>query len=309
MKVAVVAHSGKSFGGGLTELRDELHRRGIRKLRWREVSKSREAGKHVAKAIAWGADVIFVWGGDGTAQRAIDAAAGSGIPLALLPAGTANLLATNIGVPQDVAAAVEIGLEGERRAMDIGRINGEAFAVMAGAGFDARMIDDADGALKDRFGRFAYVWTGLKNLRVKPFDVRVNVDGAPWFSGAATCVLVGNVSQLFGGVALFDGARDDDGLLEVGVLAAEGPLRAIKTVAQVVVGSADTASNAQTARAGSVRIKMKQKVPYQVDGGSRKKVTALRVDVVPGGVVVCAPSASPSGRVPEVPSAAEARPG
>lgn len=295
MKVAVVAHSGKSFGGGLAELRSVLERRGVTDLLWREVPKSRKAPKQVRRALDWGADVIFVWGGDGMAQRSVDAAAGSDTPLALLPAGTANLLATNLGIPRDIERAVEIGLAEDRRRLDIGRINGEAFAVMAGAGFDAQMIADADGPLKDRFGRLAYIWTGIKNLRATPFDATVKVDGSRWFKGRANCILVGNVGKLFGGVELFEGSRPDDGLLEVGVLTADGAVQAVRTMARIMVGGADEAPAARTAKGSSVRIKMKQKVPYEVDGGDREKVTSLRVDVEPGAVVVCVPaSASPS---------------
>ncbi len=287
VKVAVVAHGGKSFGGGLAELRAVLERRGVTDLLWREVSKSRKAPKQVRRALDWGADVIFVWGGDGTAQRAVHAAAGSDTPLALLPAGTANLLATNLGIPQDIDAAVDIGLGAERRRLDVGRVNGEAFAVMAGAGFDARMIADADGGLKDRFGRLAYIWTGIKHLRATPFDATVKIDGRRWFKGKANCVLVGNVGRLFGGVELFNGSRPDDGLLEVGVLTADGAIQTVRTMARVVVSGADEAPAAKTTKASSVRIKMGQKVPYEVDGGDRKKVTNLRVDVEPGAVVVC----------------------
>ena len=73
--------------------------------------------------------------------------------------------------------AVSIGLRGERRRLDVGRFNGERFGVMAGAGFDAAMIHDADGGLKDRLGRAAYVWTGSQNLRAKPFKAKIEVDG------------------------------------------------------------------------------------------------------------------------------------
>ena len=88
--------------------------------------------------------------------------------LAIIPAGTANLFATNLGIPKDIEQAVAVGLRGERRQLDVGRFNGERFAVMAGAGFDAAMIRDAgDGGLKERLGRVAYVWTGSENLRVE----------------------------------------------------------------------------------------------------------------------------------------------
>ena len=217
-KVAVVAHAGKSFAGGLMELRRELERQGVADPVWVEVPKSRFAPKQVKRVLADGADLLFVWGGDGTVQRSIDAMGGSETPLAILPAGTANLLATNLGIPQDIEQAVRIGLYGARRKLDVGRFNGERFAVMAGAGFDAAMIRQADGTLKDRFGRAAYVWTGSQNLRVKPFKAKIEVDGAPWYTGAASCILFGNVGRLFGGVEVFHDARPDDGRLELGVV-------------------------------------------------------------------------------------------
>ena len=138
--VAVVAHAGKTFGGGLGELREVLARAGIADPLWYEVTKSRKAPKYARRALTQGAEVIFVWGGDGTVQRCIDAVAGTGAALAILPAGTANLLATNLQVPADMTEAVRVGLHGDRRRLDTGSVNGEHFAVMAGAGFDARMI-------------------------------------------------------------------------------------------------------------------------------------------------------------------------
>ncbi len=139
-QIAVVAHARKSLGGGLPELREILAREGITDPIWHEVPKSRKAPKRARRAYEDGASLIFVWGGDGTVQRCIDALAGTGAVLAILPAGTANLLAANLGVPGDLHEAVQTGLHGRRRQLDTGTVNGEHFAVMAGAGFDARMI-------------------------------------------------------------------------------------------------------------------------------------------------------------------------
>ena len=156
MKVAVIAHAGKSFGGGLPELRRVLEAQGIEDPFWVEVPKSKKAPAQVKRALDEGAELVFAWGGDGMVQRCVDVLAGSNVGLAILPAGTANLFASNLGIPQDIEAAVAIGLRGDRRELDVGRFNGERFAVMAGAGFDAAMIRDV-GGLKDRFGRAAYV--------------------------------------------------------------------------------------------------------------------------------------------------------
>ena len=186
-----------------------------------------------------GAELLFAWGGDGTVQRCIDALAGSDTALAILPAGTANLLATNLDIPQDIEQAVAIGLRGERHQIDVGRFEGERFAVMAGRGIDASMIQQADGTLKDRLGRVAYVWTGSQNLRAKPFRAKITVDGAPWYAGDASCILVGNVGRLFGGIEVFEDARPDDGRLEIGVVNAEGVADWVRTLARTAVGQAE----------------------------------------------------------------------
>jgi diacylglycerol kinase (ATP) len=293
--VAVIAHRGKSVGGGLPELRRVLERREVTDVFWREVGKSRFAPAEVKKALARDADLIFIWGGDGMVQRCINVLAGSNAAVAIVPAGTANLLATNLGIPKDIEQAVEIGLSGRSRRIDVGRINGERFAVMAGAGFDARMIGDADGGLKDRFGRLAYVWTGAKHLREKPFRAKIKVDGARWYDGEASCILLGNVGKLFGGVEAFEDAYPDDGVLELGVVSAEGVREWAGTVARAVVGTAASSPHAFTTKVHSVRIKLDRKVLYEIDGGDRKKVRTLRVEVEPAAVQICVPvDAGPS---------------
>ncbi len=289
-RVAVIAHRGKSVGGGLPELRRVLEQRGVTDVFWREVGKSRFAPAEVEKALAAKADLIFVWGGDGTVQRCIDALAGSEAALAIVPAGTANLLASNLGIPKDIEAAVDIGLAGSTRRIDVGRINGERFAVMAGAGLDARMIGDADGGLKDRFGRLAYVWTGAKHLREKPFKAKITVDGARWFDGEASCILLGNVGKLFGGIEAFEDSHPDDGVLELGVVSADGVKQWAGTIARAVVGTASKSPHAFTTKVHSVRVKLDRKVPYELDGGDRKKVRKLRIEIEPAAVTVCVPA-------------------
>jgi diacylglycerol kinase (ATP) len=288
-KVAVVAHAGKSFAGGLMELRRELERQGVADPVWVEVPKSRFAPKQVKRVLADGADLLFVWGGDGTVQRSIDAMGGSETPLAILPAGTANLLATNLGIPQDIEQAVRIGLYGARRKLDVGRFNGERFAVMAGAGFDAAMIRQADGTLKDRFGRAAYVWTGSQNLRVKPFKAKIEVDGAPWYTGAASCILFGNVGRLFGGVEVFHDARPDDGRLELGVVNADGVTDWMRAIARTAVGQSERSPLVQATTAKRIKVKLNRKVIYEIDGGDREKVRSFTVKVQPAAITFCLP--------------------
>jgi YegS/Rv2252/BmrU family lipid kinase len=290
VKVAVIAHAGKTLGGGLPELRRVLEAAGVADPFWCEVPKSRKAPAQVRRALDEGAELIVAWGGDGMVQRCVDVLAGSKVELAIIPAGTANLFATNLGIPSDIEGAVAVGLHGERRRVDLGRFNGERFAVMAGAGFDAAMIRDAaDGSLKERLGRVAYVWTGSENLRSKPFRADIEVDGANWYKGKASCILFGNVGKLVGGVEAFEDARPDDGRLELGIVTAEGLLEWGRMIARAAVGPVDKSPLAQTTKARSVKVKLNRKVLYELDGGDRTKVKAFKVKVEPGAVTVCVP--------------------
>jgi diacylglycerol kinase (ATP) len=290
--VAVIAHAGKSFGGGLPELRSVLERAGVADPIWYEVAKSKYAPKCVKRAVDQGADLIFAWGGDGLVQRCIDAVGDHRVPLAILPAGTGNLLARNLAIPQDIAVAVDIGLHGVRRTIDVGRINGERFAVMAGTGLDALMIQDADRDLKDRFGRAAYIWTGARHLRIQPFRAKIDVDGTRWFEGKTGCVLVGNVGKVFGGVAAFDDASPDDGRLELGVITAKGVTQWTRALVRTAVGRADKSPFVQTTKARKIRIRLDRKMPYELDGGAQAAVKELRIRVEPAAVTVCVPEAT-----------------
>jgi diacylglycerol kinase family enzyme len=200
------------------------------------------------------------------------------------------VFATSLGIPRDIKEAVAVGLRGERRSLDVGRFNGEHFAVMAGAGFDAAMMRDAgSGGLKERFGRIAYVWTGSENLRLKPFRAKIEVDGVDWYRGKASCILVGNIGKLFGGIDVFEDARPDDGKLELGVVTAEGLLEWGSTIVRTALGTAAKSPFVQTTKAHSVKVKLSRKVRYELDGGDRKKVKSFTVKIEPGAISVCVP--------------------
>ena len=288
-KVAVIAHAGKSFGGGLAELRKELEGQGIDRPLWFEVPKSRKAPKRVEQALEEGADLIFAWGGDGTVQRCIDVMAGTDATLAVVPAGTANLFASNLDIPQDIAEAVRIGLHGKSRKLDVGKMKGERFGVMAGAGLDARMIQDADGTLKDRLGRLAYIWTGVKNARASTFRAKIEVDGTQWYEGEVSLVLAGNLGQLFAGVEAFEDAEPDDGLLELGVVRAEGLVEWARTVARAAVGTPGDSPFVQQTKARSVAAQLDRKVLYELDGGARDPVKRFKIEVEPAAITVRTP--------------------
>ncbi len=288
--VAVIAHRDKQLGGGLPELRRTLNANGVLDPLWFEVPKSAKAPKSVRRAIKLGADLIFVWGGDGMVQRCIDAAAGSDVAIAILPAGTANLLATNLGIPKDLAEAVAIGLNGARRSLDVGRLNGERFAVMAGAGVDARIMGGVDSATKERFGRLAYVRSGARAMTAGRRHMKIKVDGRTWFNGKASCVLFGNVGTVTGGLCVFPDAQPDDGLLEVGVVTAQGRMDWLRVLSRVVVAlDPDKSPMVKMTHGRRVTVRLDRPLLYELDGGARSETTRLRVRVEPAAVCVCVP--------------------
>src|SRR5215475_8021120 len=249
-RVAVVAHAGKSFGGGLAELREVLAREGFTDPLWYEVAKSRKAPKYARRALTDGAEVIFVWGGDGMVQRCIDAVAGTEAVLAILPAGTANLLAANLHVPADLTEAVRVGLHGDRRPLD----------------------------------------TGARNLSAGRVKAVIEVDGQRFFKGRVSCVLAGNVGKVLGGVEAFHGAHPDDGLLELGVVTAGNAPQWARTLGRVMLGEAGRSPFVHVTRGRKFRVRFDRQLPYELDGGARPAARKLRIKAHPASVRICVPA-------------------
>ncbi len=292
MKIAVVAHSEKILEGGLPELRRVLAESGVKEPQWFEVDKSRKAPKRVRKAIKAGAELIIVWGGDGMVQRCIDVVADTDVELAIIPAGTANLLATNLHIPTDIATAVRVALHGQRLPLDVGTMNGECFAVMGGAGFDGVLMSNVSGAAKEHLGRVAYVRSSVKALKAKRTKTDIRVNGEHWFTGPTSCVLVGNVGTIVGGLQVFDDAKIDDGMLDLGVVSADGVLQWARVLGRVVAhGDIDRSPFVRSTQATKIDVRFDRKVPYEIDGGERGKTDRLKVRVRPHAVMICVPDA------------------
>jgi diacylglycerol kinase (ATP) len=291
-RVAVLAHRKKKLhGAGLDALRASLDAAGVVDPLWYEVPKSRKAPKQARKALAAGAELVLVWGGDGMVQRSVDALAGKDVPVGLLPAGTANLLATNLGVPIDLDQAVEIALHGDERRLDLGRLDDEHFAVMAGAGFDATVVGGPDREQKDRLGRLAYVQSGLRGLREPTVQARVKVDGELWYRGPASCVLFGNVGRIAGGIPAFDDADPTDGKIEVGVTTATGALQWARTLGRLALGRSEKSPFVRMTRGRKVSVKLDGKLPVELDGGDRAPARSFTVRVVPDAIRIRVPRA------------------
>jgi diacylglycerol kinase family enzyme len=184
-------------------------------------------------AIAAGADVVMAAGGDGTVRAVAEALRGSGVAMALLPSGTGNLLARNLGLALDnLPASVDTAFVGADRPIDVGvvearradgSLDSHVFVVMAGLGLDAQMLANTNPELKARVGWLAYVDAIVRSLGdSKRLRIRYQLDGLPAKTIHAHTVLIGNCGSLPANILLLPEAIIDDGIFDIVALRPEG---------------------------------------------------------------------------------------
>ena len=234
---------------------------------WLETTQDDPGVAMCQRALREECDVVFVCGGDGTVMAAVTALAGCDIPLAILPAGTGNLLARNLDLPlNDEDAALRIGVTGRTTRIDVGVCEDRKFAVMAGIGFDAAIMRDAHEGLKKAVGWPAYLVSAGKHLRGRGIRITLTVDdGAPMHRRVRS-VVVGNVGMLQGGIPLLPDARADDGFLDVVVIAPRNIVGWTRVASRVVRRAEVPDRTMERFRGKHVLIEASHSQPRQLDG-------------------------------------------
>ncbi|WP_406004809.1 diacylglycerol kinase family protein [Streptomyces sp. NBC_00637] len=224
-------------------LREVLERHGHPAPVFVETTAEDPGTGQTAGAVRDRARLVVVCGGDGTLRAAADALAGSGVPLAVVPCGTGNLLARNLGLPLSPTEALAAALRGAPHRLDLGRVEGDGltathFAAMSGAGLDAEIMEHTDDRAKSVLGWPAYVLAGVGALRTPRMRLSVRLDDAPALRRTARMVLVGNVGTVQGGTTLLPAARPDDGLLDLLILDPRGVGGWVRALATLLRGGA-----------------------------------------------------------------------
>ncbi|MFT4259738.1 diacylglycerol/lipid kinase family protein [Microbacterium sp.] len=269
---------------------------------WWETSEEDPGHGMAAEAVEAGCDVVVAVGGDGTVRAVAQALAGTEVALGIVPQGTGNLLARNLGVPlNDVEAALERTRDGEPRRIDLGWVEyggqKRAFAVMVGFGVDAQMLVETDDDLKDRAGWLAYVEAmGRALAGTEMTDIALALDDESQDVRGHT-MIIGNCGMLQGGIRLLPDAEIDDGLLDVLLVSADGALQWLDTVRSVVWdngirrllgGGTEAVSTESTRHVAARRITVSLSTPqqFEVDGEEVGEVDAFTVFVEPGALIV-----------------------
>ncbi|MDG4830148.1 diacylglycerol kinase family protein [Solwaraspora sp. WMMD1047] len=255
---------------------------------WYETTVDDPGRGQALRAVEEGVDVLFVCGGDGTVMSCMSALVGTEVAMAVLPGGTGNLLAANLGLSTDLAAGIEVAIERGRRLLDVGEVDGRYFAVMAGMGFDAKMLEATSETTKARIGWPAYIVGAARHLRDRPMRVTIRLDDQPPMRRRARTVLIANVGRLQGGVKLLTEAEPDDGRLDVAVLTPRN-LRHWLSLGWAVVRRRDRVPGMEVFRARRVQIVSNRPQPRELDGDLIEPGRALRAEIRPGALWLCVP--------------------
>jgi diacylglycerol kinase (ATP) len=250
---------------------DALARHGYSDTLWLETAEDDPGRGMVRQAVSEQVDLVIGAGGDGTIRLIADGLANTDIVLGIIPAGTGNLLARNLDLSLDEATALEIALGEHTRTIDLIRLTvddrpPEHFAVMAGVGVDAVIMNETDPELKKKIGASAYVVAASKAVKRLPVRVSVRVDDRRPMRRHAMQCLIGNVGELQGKVKIIADAEPDDGLLDVYIASPQRLTHWLKLVLRMITRRAQKDDRVDQAKGKRVSITLEEEDDYQLDG-------------------------------------------
>jgi YegS/Rv2252/BmrU family lipid kinase len=293
---AVVVNPTKAEPHTLHDVAGVCAELGWREPLWLETTIEDPGTGQAREALRRGADVVLACGGDGTVRTVAEVLAGTSTAMALIPAGTGNLLARTIGTPLNgVSAATRVALRGDERKIDVGRVRVDdeqderVFLVMAGTGFDAAIMQATPETLKGRVGPFAYVISGLRAMRGQRTRVTLVLDDGEPLRRRTRTVLIGNSGTLLGGLVLMPRAHIDDGVFDVVNLAPKGVVGWVAVAARVITRQRRGHPLVEHWQAKSIDIRTESAQPAQLDGDPIGDVARLRVRVEPGALIMRVP--------------------
>ena len=259
-------------------------------LGWRlDVAETRAAGdatRLAAEAAQVGHSVVLAGGGDGTLNEVIQPLVGTRTVVGAVPLGTVNVWARELGLPLDPVEATRQLLLGQVRRLDLGRINGRYFLLMAGLGFDAVAVHAVEGSpQKRRFGPLAFLAAGaLEALRTRGARLRLCADGRAFETNAAL-VTIGNTRLWAGAVRITYRASAADGLLDVCIFPGRSLLTKLRHTFLVFIGRHEHDPEVTYLQVRELLVAARSPIPIQVDG-EPYGTTPARVKIVPGAVLV-----------------------
>ena len=249
-------------------------------------------------AVAQGFDLVCAAGGDGTVRAVVSGVRGSGVPFGVLPMGTGNLLARNLGIPlESFSTAFELALTGQSRPIDVGMVtfddrDPEPFLVIAGAGLDADTMGSTSPSHKKLIGWGAYVEAGGRASLRPGFRVSIQADELeePKRSQHVRSYMVCNCGVLTAGIVLVPQARIDDGLLDTVMMAPYGVVGFAALGVVIATGRQISRRLLSYSTGQASEATFSKPVNGQIDGDAVGRVTRMRTAVQAGALIVRVPA-------------------
>lgn len=236
------------------------------------------------------ADLIVVCGGDGSISSAAPAVIESGLPLGIIPAGTANDLARTVSIPLDFAAAADVIAAGHRRQIDVGMVNGHAFFNVASIGLSSELAQKLDPAIKKRFGRLGYAVAALRILAgAKRFRARITEKGRSTMVGTYQ-IAIGNGRLYGGGNVVEEQAAIDDGHLDLYSLEMRNLWKLALMLRAFRSGTHGAWKEVRTAKCVAFDIETRRPMPINTDG-EIVTATPAHFRVLPRAITMLVPAA------------------
>jgi YegS/Rv2252/BmrU family lipid kinase len=271
-------------------------------VRLRDKQRGGQATAFAREAVQDGFDMVVACAGDGTVREIVDGVVGTRVALGVLPGGTANLWAHELGVSSRLRDAATQLVTSVRRYADVGSATAndriaQHFLLMAGLGYDGAVMARVSKPLKRRIGVLAIALAGLREMaEFRPVPVRVERDGLSW-EGRISQAIVGNTRRYGGFTRITPDAFIDDGLLDLCLFRGTNPVVAAGQVASLLLRQRPGRVGAHLSRTASVTIEARSVVPLQLDGGRvklkkvkpRSGLVTYRFSTIPHGVVVLVP--------------------
>jgi YegS/Rv2252/BmrU family lipid kinase len=286
---------GRAIGKAINDTR-----RGLEAAGWSAdgalVTTKRQLRRRAAHAASHSVDIVVAVGGDGAVLQVVQSLAGTKVALGIVPMGTGNLLAGNLGIPKGLDDAVKVLVHGRRRRIDLGRLTAGGrrtmFAVACGVGFDADVMAATGSDEKQRLGKLAYVASAIRRQgQIRDVTHEVTLDGVRHSMDAAQ-VLIANFGGMGDGVKARLEVEPDDGLLDVIVIRASGPLGALlagwEALRQGEFGESPEGHVLRT-RVRKVRVSTVASRLVETDGSVVGR-TPIKVTVRPGALTVLVPA-------------------
>ena len=237
-------------------------------------------------AVAARAALVCAWGGDGTVNEIARAVAGTGTALGIVPAGSGNGLARELGIPWDPARALNAALGQRERVIDVGDAGGHLFVNICGIGLDAHVA----ARFNEHGGRRGLVTYARLSARALvsyvPETYTITPEGGPSFCVRAVIITVANSPEFGNGAIIAPGARVDDGLLDLVVMEERSRLRTIAQLPKLFQGTVDRAPGCSIRKIARATIESERPMMYHVDGEPVSGGTSLRIRVHPGALYV-----------------------